>query len=348
MRHGVWTRLLRVVLAWVVLPWAGGMALSGSARALETKTPGQPQIWYAAAPPPIRALRKWPANDYWRMFDPAADAEWDKVARRLDVFLISMHGLTVPTDDNLRLMLAALKRHNIKLAVSQSMVEHEPTCGGGEGYAPNAKLRPAQLERIRRLGGVVDYVSMDEPLIRGHKTRRIDATRTGCQYSIAEVARRVKGNVMGARAVFPNVQIGATEAIAVQVTGEGPGWAESIREWAEAFNRETGKPLAFSLVAINWRENGWQPALQAWSRHAQRMGIPMGVIYTGAGGNSDESWSRIAIDNFAAVERAAGLRPQVSAIMSWHEWPNFNLPEDKPGTLTHVLLQYLRFRGIRD
>lgn len=325
-----------------------GWALMGGAQAQAGKTAELPQIWYAGTPPPIRAQKNWPANDYWRMFQASADAEWTKVARHMDVFVLAMHGMTQPKDEELRLLLAALKRHNIKLAVTQSMVEHEPSCGGGEGYAPNAKMRPAQLERIKRLGGVVDYVSMDEPLMRGHKLRRIDATRTGCQYPIADVARRVKANVIGARAVFPDVKIGSTEAIAAQVTGQGPEWAESIREWAEAFNRETGKPLAFTLVAINWRENGWQPALQAWSRHAERMGIPMGVIYTGAGGNSDESWTRIAIENFTAVEKSAGLRPRVSAIMSWHEWPYFNLPEDKPGTLTNVLLQYLRFRGVRD
>lgn len=332
----------------VLLGGIGLLALASGALALDTKTQGLPQIWYAGSPPPIRELMKWPANDYWRMFQPSAEPEWAQVARRMDVFLLALHGLRIPSDENLRLLFAALKRHGIKLAVTHGMVEHEPTCGGGEGYAPDAVMHPRQAERIKRLGGTIDYVSMDEPLIRAHKLKQLGAGRVGCQYPIREVARRVKANVMGIRAVFPEVRIGSTEAINTAITGAGPQWAESIREWSEAFHLETGKPLAFSLVAINWREPGWEPALMAWSRHAQRMGIPMGVIYTGAGGTSDEAWTRIAIDNFTAVEKNAGLRPQVTAIMSWHQWPNFNLPEDKPGTLTNVLLRYLHFRGVRD
>lgn len=334
-----------VVMALLATPHADGLDLGAPAAALERKTASLPQIWYATTSPMLRSSRKWPANDYARLFDPAADAEWQVTGSRLDVLLMGSFPLRTTSDQDLRLVIDGLRRRNISLAMNAHMVEHDPSCGGGEGYAPNAILVARQLERIKALGGTVDYISMDEPLIRGHLLKNLGGGRTGCQYAIADVARRVRANVAAIRRVFPNIQIGSTEAINPHFTGKGPGWAESIRQWAEAFRAETGRPLAFTLVAAEYRVPGWEPALKAWVAHAKRLGIPTGVIYTGGGGQSDQAWAATAIKAFEETERAAGVQPELAAIMSWNQWPNFNLPETKPGTLTNVLLEYLRFRG---
>ena len=45
---------------------------------------------------------------------------------------------------------------------------------------------------------------------------------------------------------------------------------------------------------------------------------------------------------------AEGVQPDLIGIMCWQQGPNFNLPASKPGTLTNVVLEYLRFRGVRN
>lgn len=344
-----WGVRVALVVLGLLVGCIGTPARPGArAQGLESRTPGLPQLWFATTPPLIRSTRGWPANDHWRLYDPAALPEWATVARHIDVMLIALHGLRVPTDAELTSIITTLRRLNIKLALNAHMVEHDPGCGGGEGYAPNATQVAAKLQRIKRLGGTVDYISMDEPLIRGHRLRDLGGGRVGCHYAIADVARRVRRNVEAIRAVFPDIRIGSTEAINTRFTGAGPGWGDAIREWAEAFHAETGKPLAFTMVAVEPREPGWEPSLRNWIRHAERLRIPTGVIYVGAGGMSDQAWTANAIQFFTTMERTAGIHPQVVGIMSWNQWPQFNLPETRPGTLTNVVLEYLRFRGVRN
>lgn len=353
MRRRMMTRWLRAALgalAGLLIAATSGVPGIGSpAAAQDRKTAGLPQLWLSTTSPLIRSARKWPANDYWRLFDPAADAEWKVVADRLDVLLIGAISMREPADDRLLAIIEAARRHRLKLALNAHVMQHDPHCGGGEAHAPDDRFLAAQLNRIKRLGGRVDYLQMDEPLIRGHLLKNLGGGRVGCQYPIAEVARRVRANVLAARAVFPDMQIGSAEAINTRFTGKGPEWADAIRTWAEAFRAETGRPLAFTLVAVEYREPGWEPALRAWFAHARRLGIPAGVIYTGAGGQSDQAWTANAVRAFNETERAAGIGPDLVGIMSWQQWPNFNLPASKPGTLTNVLLDYLRFRGaVRD
>lgn len=339
---------LMALAALLVTGSMAGLHVGGPAVAQERKTAGLPQIWYSATSPLIRSARKWPANDYGRLFEPSADAEWKVVADRLDVMLIGAISMRQPTDEQMVAIIETARRHRLKLALNAHVLQHDPHCGGGEAHAPDDRFLALQLNRIKRLGGRIDYLHLDEPLIRGHLLKNLGGGRVGCQYPIAEVARRVRANVLAARAVFPDMLIGSSEAINVRFTGKGPEWADSIRAWAEAFRAETGKPLAFTMVAVEYREPGWEPALRAWFAHAKRLGIPSGVIYTGAGGQSDDAWSANAVRAFQETERAAGVQPDLIGIMSWQQWPNFNLPASKPGTLTNVVLEYLRFRGVRN
>ncbi len=75
--------------------------------------------------------------------------------------------------------------------------------------------------------------------------------------------------------------------------------------------------------------------------------VPLGVIYDADGANSyknsrDEDWSRNAISHFAEVESKVGVHPDHAVIETWVKHPTRMLPESEPGTLTNVVLQYIR------
>lgn len=72
--------------------------------------------------------------------------------------------------------------------------------------------------------------------------------------------------------------------------------------------------------------------------------VPLGVIYDAdsSNNNSDENWSRNTISNFARVESRAGVHPDHAVIETWVRFPTRMLPETEPGTLTNVVLQYIR------
>jgi hypothetical protein len=67
------------------------------------------------------------------------------------------------------------------------------------------------------------------------------------------------------------------------------------------------------------------------------------VIYDAdLSGKSDESWTRNAVSNFAKVEQGVGVHPDHAVIGTWVRYPTRVLPENKAGTLTNVVLQYIQ------
>jgi hypothetical protein len=59
---------------------------------------------------------------------------------------------------------------------------------------------------------------------------------------------------------------------------------------------------------------------------------------------SEQNWSRNTISHFAKVETENGVRPDHAAIGTWIKYPTHVLPENQPGTLTNVVLQYIQKR----
>ena len=119
---------------------------------------------------------------------------------------------------------------------------------------------------MKRLGGSLAYVAMDEPLWFGRY-----ATKKGaCQWEIGKIASVVAGEVAQLRMVFPDVKIGDIEPI-----GDlAPSWTEDIAEWTNAYRTATGSSLAFLHADIQWETN-WQPAMLATARFARSAGMPL-------------------------------------------------------------------------
>lgn len=293
------------------------------------------EIWLSGVDPYVRqALMHDSSSDYNDLFLP--NAPWRRAAARVSVFETSTQYLANASDRTLQEMFADLRHRKIALAVSGLMIPLDPGCGGNvEGYSSIGTMGRIAA-RIKRLGGALRYVAMDEPLWYGHAYEG----RNACRYSIVQVASKVAGNVEALKRVFPDVMVGDIEPLAAV---EGPSdWPSAVSEFASAYQRATGMSLAFFQADIDW--NGrWQSVLRIMAGKLSAMKIPMGIIYDGDAIDIDDiSWVDHAEQRFTVVEQEGNLVFGQAILATWMRHPTHMLPEAQPGTMTNLVLRYVR------
>jgi hypothetical protein len=152
--------------------------------------------------------------------------------------------LRAKDDDVLKQAFSDMKRRNVAFAVELTLLTKTDSCRyKGEGYLDDVQTLKNLLERIRRTGGELSYIAMDEPFYYGHQYSGPNA----CHESATEIARRVAATVVIARSIFPNVQIGDEEV----VNASRPAMDE-LAEWADAYRAAVGEPLAFIHADMEW------------------------------------------------------------------------------------------------
>jgi hypothetical protein len=310
-------------------------------RAFAASPVGKPQmVWFAPMDP---ATRTWANNragaaDYMNLFEQTAP--WANSARHVNVFKLYSNVFLQPelpnslTDDQLRTLLADLKRRQIALAVEYGpLSEEEPgaACGiGVEGFGGAAALRLAQ--KIQALGGELAFLAMDEPF---------QHARDACQWSPADIARNAAASVRAVRTVFPNVQVGDIEV--APGSASMPDWVSAYGAWLDAWKAEMGEPLAFFHIDLNWGGD-YLPAVALARPLAAARGIPFGIIYNGWYTDQDSTdWIRDGIHHFEEIE-LAGTVPDQVVFQSWDDRPRRVLPETDPSAMTYLLASYFRPR----
>jgi len=297
-----------------------------------------PEIWLSGVSPFVRQkMFQESRSDYLELFKP--DAPWTKSATMIRVFMINGGVVMHQTDEEVQAIFADLKRRHIALAIEMGLLSGKDrngaqTCGVGvEGFAApdNAKV---VANRIKRNGGELAYVAMDEPLWYGHHF----AGKNSCRWSMEDVARDIAPRVASLREKFPNVQIGDVEPIG---TAQPTDWVQEIVQWTQVYQEVTGQHLSFLHADVAW--NGpWRQQLPAVKSRIQSAGMMFGVIYDGGGSprESDDVWTQEAEQRFRLVESIPSMIPDHAIFQTWARWPKKMLPEDQPGTLTNLVLRY--------
>lgn len=303
---------------------------------------GSADVWLSGVSPFVRQkMFQESESDYLELFKP--DAPWTKSATMVRVFMINGGVVMHQTDEEVQAMFADLKRRHIALAIEMGLLSGKDSTGaqacgvGVEGFAApdNAKV---VANRIKKNGGELAYVAMDEPLWYAHHFMGKNA----CQWSMEDVARDIVPRVADLREKFPDLQIGDIEPIG---TAQPPDWVQEIAQWTQVYQKVVGQPLAFFHADVAW--NGpWQQQLPAVKGGIQGMGMKFGVIYDGGGSaqESDDVWTREAEQRFRLVESNPSRVPDHAIIQTWARWPKKMLPEDQPGTLTNLVLIYGKAR----
>ena len=315
--------------------WRGALA-----AALLLLTPGAalaapgPQIWFAPqAPYPPAHIQGAP--DFMALFAPGAP--WQMVARQVQVLKLPTQFLSWVPDAQLATIVGFLKQHGIALAIeslAQSSVG-QPACGQGvEGYgAPDQAALIAT--KIRRVGGTLSYVAMDEPLFFGH----FYTGRNACRSPVDNVAERVAAVLAEYRAVFPHVALGDIEPAGGALL---PGWGPAYRRWVTAVRRRMGVGLAFLDVDVDWNAPAHLTALLDQRGIAVANRLTLGVIYNGRdNAGTDAAWLAQLAANGRAIEGALGGPPAQVIFQSWVAHPSHLLPETSGTSFTHGILRYL-------
>ena len=318
-------RLLSVFVAWLVL--AGGQDAPAA------------EIWLSGVPSGLRQrMFQESESDYFELFKP--EAAWSKSAQHVKVF--QFNGVLHQSDDELKAMFADLKRRHITLATEMGLLtgkdgSGQQACGVGvEGFGASDATR-AIAERIKKNGGELRYVAMDEPLFYG----RYFKGKNACQWSMSDVARDIAPRAAILREIFPSVEIGDVEPVGA-AQNMPPDWVGQIAQWIQVYQQVVGQKLSFFRADVAWT-SPWQQQLAAVKRLAHARGMKFSVIYDGGGSKQENDilWTQEAAQRFHAVESNPSLAPDQVIFQSWARWPHKMLPETQPGTMTNLVLKYV-------
>jgi hypothetical protein len=291
------------------------------------------ELWLGGFDPVMLSiLRPGVASDYLELFAP--NAPWTQAAAHVNVFQItgSLAGRGSETD--LRRIFTDLQRRNIALALAVSALTTKGDCGQGiEAYGPPGGI--ARLaERIRRLGGNLRFIAMDEPLWYGH----IFSGASACHTAIPDLVKEVATTVSVIKHVFPEAQVGDIEGIGYV---DPPDLVDQIMQFANAYQKAVGEPLAFLRTDILW-SGPWRQQLSHLASRLHAAGIRLSIIYNGdLSDQTGVAWTRHAEKRFAEIEADPALIPEQAVVQTWMFQPGHMLPESQPGTMTWLVNRYI-------
>jgi hypothetical protein len=314
------------------------LILGASVKAQTTST----TFWLGGVDPVV--LADWQKSgpksgptDFMELFQP--EAPWQQASARVAAFKISMQFASRSGDSDLTVLINDLHRRNIALAIEMGMLRNDRGCGKGEGYMPQDLLSNT-MKRIRRLGGQIDYVAMDEVVFFGRERYWPDKLGPACKDTIEELVHEVAASVAVIHRYFPQAQIGAVEPITSNQNFDPNQLARDYLIFADLYRSATGSNLAFFHADIAWRSKNWRLAIAPLKAGMRAHGIRFGIIIGGNPDYTDDiSWTQAGLDQLKTLAANPATAPEDVIIQSWQPLPTHYLPETVPGTSTWMLLQ---------
>ncbi len=305
------------------------------------------EIWFA---PPAAAVdtRLHRAVDLMDLFTPAAP--WQQAASKVKVFMLYGSHISHAPQEEVDRIIGDLNRRGISLALAIGVMNvgpkaTNPPCGGlglVEGYG-TPRLARAVSEKVKRAGGSIRLIAMDEPVWFGHYANGKPGKQATCHSSIGHILELIKEPLAVYAEEFPNVLVGDTEPVGV--AGQDR-WKDDFSAWVNGFRNQTGHSLAFIHLDIPFNHPGAETFAVDFYNEAARLkqqGLitALGIIYNGTGtDSSDEEWIRSAKQHIRLMEDKHGLHPDQAVIQSWDAYPQHLLPETSPGSLTGLVNYY--------
>jgi hypothetical protein len=308
-----------------------------------------PEIWMFAGPYVAHPFPGWEEvrRDMGEMWKP--DAPWQTVASHVKVIGFPPTSIDRSNIDDLRHAIGDIRRRNIALAVGTGLLIRSDRCRAKtEAYVDRASLEHL-LDKLRRAGADVKYVTIDEPYFYGHK----DSSATACHESAETLARALMQGIAIVRRYFPDAQIGSDEVVT-----KDPQWVDELIGWVDTYQRVTGEKLAYLHADVSWKPQTIRN-LVPLAAALRRRHIALGIDYDAAPRgeqpwfdansveNSNVGWVHNALEHYTEIESGIGLHPDHAVLTTWVHYPTRMLPETEPGTFTNLLYQYIRQHGGR-
>jgi len=302
------------------------------------------QIWLTPLDPVWRSIRNWPANDFMELFED--NAPWQQTASVISGFEISKRFVLEAPDHDLLRVITGLRRRNIALAVQGTPLIASAACGlGVEGHGPPHDMLVV-AQRLHRAGADLRYVIFDEPLYYGHEFDGAPGVRP-CHAPIGIMAEQAAAKIAELRRIFPGVEVGAVEPFGIPRVDQSV-WAADLEEWLKAYALAAGAPLAFLRADVVWQRPNWRAQFEGAVPLLRSLRIPLGVIYNSSPDvTSDQEWTESALRHARLIECDLHVRPDQVVFQSWTDHPRRVLPETQPGTLTHLVAEYIEANDCR-
>jgi hypothetical protein len=289
-----------------------------------------PLIWFAPLPPlPVVEGRPFTgSDDYMELFEP--DAPWEKAAGRVHVLKLYGEWVGYATEFQLKKVIQNAQSRGFALAMEFGPLDADGCGEGIEGFS-GVSYAVSAAKRIKSAGGTLQFLAMDEPYYFGHFYDGPNA----CHWSAEKIAQEVDQFSNAMKAVFPEILIGDTEALA------GAAGADEFKAWIETFRNVNGYDLAFLHMDVDWSRPNWMDEVIAIEEHGNQLDVPVGIIYAGNSFDpTDEEWLSAAGERVKKleVERNAGLDHIL--FQSWNDKPDHTLPETQEFTFTDFINDY--------
>lgn len=273
------------------------------------------------------------------LFEPGAP--WQHAAAHVQAFGLSVRYLASQPDRDVQVILNGLRRLHIDasldmLPLSGEFADSRQLCGFHvEGYSAPGEMQREALWFKAHNGEPQSY-GMDEPLLYGHYYTGPNA----CRSPIPVIARDVANKIRQVRAIFPGVKVGDTEPIMALPEAT---WQADLEQWLDDFQADTGTPMAFFSVELDWRAP-WHQRMQQLKALLARRHVPLGVVYNATGDPPDAEWVAQTAAHYRELETSVGV-PDGVAFQSWVHHPARLLPETDPTTFTGMVITYVAWRA---
>ena len=225
----------------------------------------------------------------------------------------------VLTDDQLRDAISFLNARDIWIGVEEGAVKE----WGGDGNL-EATITKRNIDRIKRLGGEVRYIKMDEPIVSGMAVlglsleATVDATVNYVKQIKAHDSRIIVGDIES----YPGTP------------------ASTLLNWIVRFKEKGGQELPFFILDINYshirylkKDTVWTGEVLALKRACEARGIRFGIIFWCSNYFKEESEMNSDFDFYASTMgfaenyiSAFGV-PDIVDVQSWSYLPKYNLPD---------------------
>ncbi|GMV33693.1 MAG: hypothetical protein AMXMBFR60_15220 [Chloroflexota bacterium] len=263
-----------------------------------------------------------------QLFEP--DAPWQNAAGRVHVFKLYGEWVGYASESQLKQVVQNAQGRGFALGMEFGPLDAEGCGEGIEGFS-GVSYAVSAAKRIKSVGGTLHFLAMDEPYYYGHFYDGPNA----CHWSAEKIAQEIDQFSTAMKAVFPNILIGDTEALA------GNANAESFKGWIETFRAVNGYDLAFLHMDVDWARPDWAGEVIAIEEHGDQFNVPVGIIYGGNGFDpTDEEWLSAAGERVKKLEIENGGVPDHILFQSWNDKPDHTLPETTDFTFTNFINDY--------
>lgn len=235
-------------------------------------------------------------------------------------------------------MFTNLADRHIVLGIEMSAFAFPTVTGCGSGVESfQASGYPLLLQRIKKLGGSLQWVFFDNPLYYGSYYSGENA----CGWPLTVLANLLP-QVNMVKSIFPNIRIGDIEGIAPPSV---PDWLDRLKSFIAMYRQATGSNFAALRVDSGaFTEQSWKDDIVAFSKIAAQEGIPFGIIYQGGSERSNAEWMNAARQHVLDYELHGGAPPDHVVFQSWTQDPEYSLPETDPTAFTSIIDWYFRQR----